>query len=268
MMAKAWLDLLEFPLPGRLAKPRDTGLTMVIDKGMGLAETKDSLAVAAGYIDMIKLGFGTAGLYPEDVLRSKIFMIRSFGIDVYPGGTFFEAALSQDKLREFINRVWYLGFSAIEVSDGTIKMPDGIREKAIAAAANIGLKVLTEVGKKHPADGLTTTDVISQVNRDLASGAYKVILEGRESGKGIGFYDSDGNLKKNEFETLLGEIPAPDCIIWEAPLKKQQLELITRFGSNVNLGNIAPGDILALESLRVGLRGDTLRQALKKVSAD
>lgn len=263
MMAKAWLDLLEFPLSGRLAKPRDNGLTMVMDKGMGWAETKDILSMAAGYIDMIKLGFGTAALYPEDVLRSKIFMVRSFGIDVYPGGTFLEVAISQDKLREFINRVWYLGFSAIEVSDGTIKMPAGLREKAIATAAGIGLKVLTEVGKKHPADSLSTADVVSQVNRDLAAGAYKVILEGRESGKGIGFYNSDGDLIMNEFETLLGEIPDPDCIIWEAPLKKQQHELISRFGPNVNLGNIVPGHILALESLRVGLKGDTLRQALK-----
>lgn len=268
IMAKAWLNFLDFPLRGRLAKPRDTGLTMVIDKGKGLAETKDILSVAAGFIDMIKLGFGTAALYPEDILQNKIFLIRSFGVDVYPGGTFLEVAVSQNKLREYINRVWYLGFSAIEVSDGTIKMSGEVREKAIVMASNIGLKVLTEVGKKNPDDNLAAADMVNQVKQDLAAGAYKVILEGRESGKGIGFYDSDGNFITNEFETFLAEISDPERVIWEAPLKKQQQELITRFGPNVNLGNIAIGDILALETLRVGLRGDTLRLAVNKVTAD
>lgn len=267
-VSKAWLDLLEFPIPGRLAKPRDTGLTMVIDKGLGLTETKDLLTTAAGYIDLIKLGFGTAALYPEDVLRNKIYLIRSFGVDVYPGGTFLEVALHQNKLREYINRVWYLGFSAIEISDGTITISGEVREKAIAMATNIGLKVLTEAGKKHPDDNLPATEVVRQVHRDLARGAYKVILEGRESGKDIGFYDNKGNFIRDEFENFLSEIPNPDRIIWEAPLKNQQQELILRFGPNVNLGNIAAGDILALETLRVGLRGDTLRTAVSRAKAN
>lgn len=264
IMTKAWLDFLEFPLRGRQAKPRDTGLTMVIDKGMGLAETKDLLTVAANYIDMVKLGFGTAALYPEDVLQNKIFLLRSFDIDVYPGGTFLEVAVSQHKLKEYINRVWYLGFSAIEVSDGTINITSEVREKAIIMAANIGLKVLTEVGKKHPDDSPATADMVKQVKQDLAAGAYKVILEGREAGKGIGFYDANGDFITTKFEAFLAEIPNPSCIIWEAPLKKQQQELIVRFGPNINLGNIAAGDILALETLRVGLRSDTLRLTVNK----
>lgn len=268
IMTKSWLDLLEFPLRGRLAKPRDTGLTMVIDKGLGLNQTKDFLTVAANYIDMVKLGFGTAALYPEEILRNKIFMIRSFGVDVYPGGTFLEVAVFQNKLREYINRVWCLGFSAIEISDGTIRMSGEVREKAIGLAGNIGLKVLTEVGKKYPDDNLTSAGVVEQVKRDLQAGAYKVILEGRESGKGIGFYDPDGNFKSEDVEAFLNEIPDPCHIIWEAPLKKQQQELIARFGPNVNLGNIVMSDILALETLRVGLRGDTLRLAVNKVKAN
>ncbi len=263
-MSKAWLALLELPISGRLAKPRDSGLTMVIDKGLGLAATKDILAVTSNYIDFVKLGFGTAALYPEDILRRKIFLIRSFGVEVYPGGTFLEVAVLQHKLREFINRVWFLGFSAIEISDGTINMSGEVREKAIDMAAKIGLKVLTEVGKKHPDDNLPAVDVINRVKGDLAAGAYKVILEGRESGKGTGFYDNSGNFKTKEFASFLAKIPEPHRLIWEAPLKEQQQELILEFGPNVNLGNIATSDILALEALRVGLRGDTLRAVLNK----
>ncbi len=267
-ISKAWLDILEFPLPGRLAKPRDCGLTMVIDKGVGITETRDILSTAGNYVDIVKLGFGTSALYPKAVLQDKIFTIRSFGVDVCPGGTFFEASVMQGKMEAYINMVWSLGFSAIEISDGTIKITEEVREKAIYLAANTGLKVLTEVGKKHPDDTLAAKAMLRQVERDLAAGAYKVIMEGRESGKGIGFYDAKGNFKNDEFELFLADMNDVKQILWEAPLKNQQQELIVRFGPNVNLGNIAMSDILALETLRVGLRGDTLRNAVKKVMTE
>jgi phosphosulfolactate synthase len=257
-----WNEILEFPLAGRTCKPRDTGLTMVIDKGLGLIETKELLEMAAGHIDFIKLGFGTSALYSNHILREKIKLVKSYGVDIYPGGTFLEVAVSQGKLDAYLQKSKELGYTFMEVSDGTIDMSPELRAECISKAQRWGFRVISEVGKKDARDSVASTQIHKQIKADLEQGVYKVIVEGRESGKGVVIYDQDGLIKEQELEEMLKIIPSLDCILWEAPLKNQQQELIMRFGSNVNLGNVAPGDILAVEALRVGLRGDTLRVAL------
>ncbi|MGB9826758.1 MAG: phosphosulfolactate synthase, partial [Desulfofundulus sp.] len=153
-------------------------------------------------------------------------------------------------------------FTAIEVSDGTITLPPEIREKAITRAAELGFKVLTEVGKKN-GEHHSVQHLVEQIRLDLQHGAYRVILEGRESGINVGLYDGQGQFIHEELEELLYGIGDPRVLIWEAPRKNQQEELILRFGPNVNLGNIPPHEVLAVEALRVGLRADTLKAILE-----
>ena len=258
-MKSYWKEILEEPLKGRYHKPRDTGVTMIFDKGMGLAETKDLLNLAVDYIDFIKLGFGTSALYSERILESKIEIARSENVHIYPGGTFLEIALMQDKLKDYLQLCRKLGFSAIEVSDGTINLKEDNREDAIKRAVDEGFIVLSEVGKKHPEDKVEVKKFCNQISKDLEDGAHKVIVEGRESGKGVGIYNDKGEVKGDELTVLESNIEDIGDILWEAPLKQQQKELILRFGPNVNIGNVPPAETLALEALRVGLRGDTLR---------
>nr|WP_242868722.1 phosphosulfolactate synthase [Desulfotomaculum copahuensis] len=263
----SWRELLHFPLGKRMSKPREQGLTMIIDKGLGPAETRDILHVGGQYIDFWKLGFGTSALYPPEMLAEKVQLIRSSGIEVYPGGTFMEVAILQEKLDEYLYLAQNTGFTAVEVSDGTIDLPGEIRERAITRAAEIGLRVLTEVGKKEQGMPAPVADLAALVRKDLQYGAYRVILEGRESGVNVGLYDENGRLIRDEFEELLSLIDDPRALIWEAPLKDQQRDLIIRFGPDVNLGNIPPREVLALEALRVGLRADTLQTTLNRRAA-
>lgn len=257
-----WTEILDFPLPGRNSKPRDKGVTMVIDKGLGLTETKELLEMAADYIDFIKLGFGTSALYCNNILREKIKLVKSYGVDIYPGGTFLEVAVSQGKLDVYLQKSMELGYTFMEVSDGTIDMSPELRAECITKAQKCGFRVISEVGKKDSRDTVASTQIHKQIRADLDQGVYKVIVEGRESGKGVVIYDQEGFIKEQELEEMLKIIPDLNSILWEAPLKNQQQELIMRFGPNVNIGNVAAGDILAVEALRVGLRGDTLRAAL------
>ncbi len=262
---KAWHDVFDGePLAGRIAKPRTTGLTMVLDKGLGLAETRDLLDLAADYIDVIKLTFGTSGLYPERLLKEKIRMVRSYGVDICPGGTFLEVAILQGRMGRFLQRANELGFSCIEVSDGTIEMGLQLRRNSIKAACDHGFTVITEVGKKDAKSQVPLLRMMQTLADDLQHGASKVIVEGRESGKSVGIYDSDGKVKEQELDGLIHGIADLDAVMWEAPLKGQQLSLISRFGPNVNLGNIPTTDVLAVEALRRGLRGDTLKLALDR----
>lgn len=259
-----WTEILDFPLEGRQSKPRDVGWTMIIDKGLGIAATQELVEMAAPYIDIWKLGFGTSALYPRTVLEKKLEIIVEAGIHACPGGTFLEIALLQDKLIPFLDLAQEMGYTCIEVSDGTIVMDRSIRQRAIGLARERGLQVITELGKKDPRDQVATAFLIRQGRADLADGAHKVIIEGRESGKGIMIYDQQGKLRLNEMEEIAQGLGNLDAILWEAPLKSQQQELILRFGPNVNLGNIPPGEVLALEALRRGLRGDTLRACLAR----
>ena len=262
-MPQAWEGIVDPPVQTRVTeKPRATGYTMVLDKGMGIHATADLLQMAAHVIDSIKLTFGTSAFYEESVLREKIALVQEAGVDIYPGGTFLEAAVAQGKVADYVLRARELGFNTIEVSDGTIEMDAATRRDIVKLAKDAGFKVLTEVGKKDPKDAITTTTMHEQIAADLAQGADKVIVEARESGHGVGIFDSSGDVQTEMVEEILGGINSVEDLIWEAPIKSQQQWLILEFGPNVNLGNIMPDDILALEALRCGMRGDTLKQAL------
>ena len=261
-ITKTWKQFLNFPLGARQEKPREHGLTMVIDKGLGLGETRDLLHLCSQYIDFFKLAFGTPALYTPEVLEEKIQLVKSFGVEIYPGGTFLEVAIIQNRLAEYLHLAREFGFTAIEVSDGTITLDGEVREKAVAMAAGLGFLVLTEVGKKDREERRTPLQLARQIKEDLEHGAYRVILEGRDSGINAGIYDEQGRFLESELEELLLAVADPRFLIWEAPLKSQQQELILRFGPDVNLGNIPPHDVMALEALRVGLRADTLKAVL------
>src|SRR5262245_17546589 len=257
----AWDGVIELPVPERLRKPRERGLTMVIDKGLGLNAVDDLMQVAAPAIDVLKLTFGTSALLRHDVLKEKVRTVTANGVHCMPGGTLQEVAIWQGALDRYLDRARELGFDAIEVSDGTIAMDGRMRADAIAKAVKAGFRVLSEVGKKDPADAQPMAALAETVNADLAAGAFMVIMEAREAGKGVGIYDASGLPREAEIEAFLGGVRDPGRILWEAPLGPQQRYLVLRFGANVNLGNVAPEDALALEALRLGLRGDTLKRA-------
>lgn len=267
MAEKAWEGAFRIPYPGRTRKPRKTGLTMVIDKGLGQHVLKDLIQCAGDYIDIIKLTFGTSAFYDKDVLKEKNDLIASSGIDVMPGGTFLEVAVWQNSLEVYLKRARLLGFTAIEISDGTIEMNKSLRKETIKRSADQGFKVITEVGKKDPEEAPSLDVIHELIAEDLACGAFKVIIEAREAGRGVGIFDREGKTNKNEIDRILSGGADFNNLIWEAPLKNQQQDLIFRFGLNVNLGNIPPEEVLALEALRQGVRGDTLKQAYLRQTA-
>lgn len=260
-MSKAWENIITMPVEGRTLKPRATGLTMVIDKHMGLHRLNDLIQIAGDYIDVVKLTFGTSAFYEENLLKEKNRLLTSAGIDVMPGGTFCEVAVWQGMLEAYLKRSKVLGFSAIEVSDGTIDMDLDTRKQTIRKALDFGFKVYTEVGKKDPREALPLEETHRIIQHDLDIGAFKVIIEAREAGKGVGIFDKDGKIKPDDMEAIISGVVDLDSIMWEAPIKNQQQALIMRCGINVNLGNVPPDDLLALEALRQGVRGDTLKQA-------
>ncbi|MFW6238275.1 MAG: phosphosulfolactate synthase [Halanaerobiales bacterium] len=258
------MDMKE-PLPGREERTATEGLTMVLDKGLGTESLRDMLEIAGDYMDFLKLSFGTSFLYPEDILDKKIELAEEAGIDIYPGGTLFEIAVFRSRMKEYLFRVKKLGFSAIEISSGTMEIGPKVKNDAIRKAKSLGLKVLTEVGKKSRRETLVSDEFIERITRDEQAGADYIIVEGRESGRGISIYDREGSIKLQKFSRIADKLK--ECrkkIIWEAPLKKQQVFFIRNLGQSVNLGNIAPEEVVALEALRRGLRGDTFRDCLNK----
>jgi len=262
-MPQAWQGVVDIPVTTRvMQKPRSSGYTMVIDKGLGLNATADLLTMAAHVIDAVKLTFGTSAFYEEDVLRRKIALVREAQVDIYPGGTFLEVAVAQARAKEYLARCRELGFTTIEVSDGTIAMSDATRRDVIKRAKDAGFKVITEVGKKDPSEAISMAHMHAQIASDLAHGAFKVIVEARESGHGVGIFDKAGNVQEEAVSEILAGVKNVNDLIWEAPIRNQQQWLILRFGPNVNLGNIPPEEVLALEALRCGMRGDTLKRAL------
>ncbi|WP_281886648.1 phosphosulfolactate synthase [Paenibacillus sp. YYML68] len=252
-----WPAALSDPTGQRAGKPRTQGKTMVIDKGLGLHALDDLLQTAAAHMDMLKMGFGTSPLYSTTLLRQKIELAKSHDLLVYPGGTFLEVAIVQGNVDSFFDMAAYLGFNGIEVSDGTIEMDRALRTELIKRAVDSGFTVITEYGKKGWGSSIELDELIETVVIDSELGAALVTIEGRESGKGVGIYDADGGCKDEELERVLSEVPSPELLLWEAPHKEQQVHLMKRLGSGIHLGNIAPGDVIALEALRRGLRSDT-----------
>jgi phosphosulfolactate synthase len=189
---KAWDGVLEAPLPGRTTKPRQRGITFLSVKGLGLAGTRDLIEVAADYVDRVKLAFGTTLLLDEALLREQIRLLRAADIEVNPGGTCGEIAQYQDRYAEFLARARELGFTTLEVSDGTIEVDDPTRERMIKEALAAGFNVVTEVGKKDPDLTPSVAEMIRQIERDLAYGAASVTIESRQSAKGVGSSTATG----------------------------------------------------------------------------
>ena len=231
---------------------------MVLDKGLGLVSAQELMA-AEPYIDIIKLGWATPRLFAEDFIRKKIDLYKQHHIIVGNGGTFLEIAYRQNKVEPFFNYCKDIGLELIEVSNGVMDINSEEKKELINTAREKGFEVITEVGKKNPEDDrkLSLQDRIIEARSDLEAGARYVIIEAREGGRGIGVYDENGYLKEDMARTLISEVGI-DNIMFEAPEKKQQVSLILLFGPNVNLGNIRPEDTVSLETLRRGIRGDTL----------
>ncbi|MFA8451363.1 MAG: phosphosulfolactate synthase [Bacteroidales bacterium] len=242
-------------LPERSNKPRNIGLAMVMDKGLSLRQAEDLVETSGHLIDYIKLGFGTSIAY--NGLEKKIDFYKKNNIKVYFGGTLFEAFVIRNLFEDYLKLIDKFNLCTVEVSDGSMTMDHTIKCEYISRLAK-NFNVLSEVGSKN-ADILIPTEVwIEQMLNELEAGANKIICEARESGT-VGIFDKSGKANTNLIESISQKVDL-DHIIWEAPLKGQQVWFIKNFGANVNLGNISPEEIVPLETLRLGLRGDTFQE--------
>jgi phosphosulfolactate synthase len=241
-------------LPDRTVKPRQDGVTHVLDKGLSVAEVDGLIEVAGDSVDIVKLGWGTA--LATGNLEPKLQRYRAHGIPVVLGGTLTELAIARNRFDELIEWARRLGLAHFEISDGTIALEHDRKLELIECLAR-DFTVLSEVGSKDDTGAITPPyQWVEMMRRELDAGAWKVIAEGREAGT-AGIFRPTGEVR----EGLIGEIVHaidPGRIMFDAPVKHQQVWFIQRFGPDVNLGNIAPGDVLSLETLRLGLRSDTL----------
>lgn len=246
-------------IPERTPKPRAHGITMVMDKGLSIEEAKNFMSGTHPHVDIVKLGFGTSFVTPN--LTGKLEVYRSYDIPVYFGGTLFEAFVVRNQFDEYINVCKQFGITYMEVSDGSITIPHAEKCGYIEKLTKHG-KVLSEVGSKDAAHIIPPYKWIELMRAELQAGASYVIAEARESGN-VGIYRGSGEVREGLVQEILTQIPEEN-IIWEAPQKAQQLYFLELIGCNVNLGNIAPSEMIALEAMRLGLRGDTFDLYLNK----
>ncbi len=246
-------------IPERTAQPRVAGLTMVMDKGLSIREVHDFMDVCGPHTDIVKLGFGTSFVTPK--LREKIEVYHSYHIPIYFGGTLFEAFLIRNQFDDYIAMCKDYGITYVEVSDGSVSIPHaekcGYIEKLTKHAT-----VLSEVGSKDAAHIIPPYKWIELMRAELEAGSSYVIAEAREAGN-VGIYRGSGEVREGLVQEILTQIPE-EKIIWEAPQKAQQLYFLELIGCNVNLGNIAPNEVIPLEAMRIGLRGDTFDLYLNK----
>ena len=246
-------------IPERKGKPRSSGVTMVMDKGLSIEEAKNFLSIAEPYVDIVKLGFGTSFVTPR--LREKIELYQSHNIPVYFGGTLFEAFLIRNQFNDYITTCRDYNITYMEVSDGSITIPHAEKCGYIEKLTKYGV-VLSEVGSKDAEHIIPPYKWIELMRAELEAGSSYVIAEAREAGN-VGIYRGSGEVREGLVLEILTQIPE-EKIIWEAPQKGQQLYFIELLGCNANLGNIAPAEMIALEAMRVGLRGDTFNLFLNK----
>jgi phosphosulfolactate synthase len=253
------LKSFNFLLKEREEKPRQKGITMVLDKGLGLETAESLMNISGDYVDYLKFGWGTSIVHEQDIIKDKVAMYKSHNITPYTGGTLFELAYMNDKLEEFFQEAHDLGFEAIEVSDGSTTISHDKKLECIESAKKDGFEVLSEVGKKDPGldKELSLDERIEYMQNELEAGSSLIIVEAREGGKNIGIYDKAGNAKEDEIDYILNNFDG-NKILWEAPNKDQQVFFILKLGNDVNLGNVSTDDITSLETLRRGLRGDTV----------
>lgn len=250
-------------IPARTVKPREDGVTMVMDKGLSMRQAEDLISASGHLTDLVKLGFGTSFVTPN--LKEKIKLYQDAGTRVYLGGTLFEAFVARGQFKEYRKLVDSLGLDMVEVSDGSISMPEKEKCKYITDLAK-HYTVLSEVGSKETGILISPARWVSMMRTELDAGSWKVIAEARESGT-VGIYRPSGHAHTALVSRILSKVPGKD-ILWEAPQKSQQVWFIKQLGANVNLGNIAPEEVIPLETLRLGLRGDTFFQYLPEEVAE
>ncbi len=254
--------MMNYPLsqvPSRAAKPRTSGLTMVMDKGLSAREAEDMIDVAGEFIDIVKLGWATSIV--SGGLERKLDIYRKNNIPFYFGGTLFEAFYIRGELDAFIGILEKYGLEYLEVSTGSIDMEESDKCAVIERLAK-NYTVLSEVGSKHPDIVYPPYKWVDMIQRELNAGSWRVIAEARESGT-VGMFHSDGKVRSDLIEEIMRDI-SPEKLIWEAPIKDQQVWFVKLIGPNVNLGNIPSSEIIALETVRLGLRGDTFFNFLDK----
>lgn len=253
------MNFLLTQIPDRSQKPRNNGITMIMDKGLSVEESKNFLSIAHPYVDLLKLGFGTAYVTPN--LEEKIQVYQSYDIPVYFGGTLFEAFLIRNQFNDYIELCKRYNITFMEVSDGSVTIPHAEKCGYIEKLTKYGT-VLSEVGSKDETNIFPPYKWIELMQAELNAGSSYVIAEAREAGT-VGLYRGSGEVRQGLVQEILTQIPA-DKIIWEAPQKSQQLYFLELLGCNVNLGNIAPHEVISLEAMRVGLRGDSFHLYLNK----
>lgn len=246
-------------IPTRTTRPREEGLTMVMDKGLSLQEAKNMIEASSKHIDLVKLGFGTA--FITENLEAKIQLYKDAGCKVYFGGTLFEAFVIRDMFEEYVDLVDRFNLNTVEVSDGSIELDHDKKCEYISILSK-KVTVLSEIGSKSADVLIPPYKWIQMMEKEINAGSWKVIAEAREGGN-VGICSSSGEVRSDLIEEILTKIPK-EKILWEAPKKSQQVWFIKLMGSNVNLGNIAPNEIIPLECLRLGLRGDTFFDFLPK----
>jgi phosphosulfolactate synthase len=244
-------------IPERPEKPRNSGLTMVMDKGLSVREAEDFMSVGSDYADYVKLGFGTSLVTPGFEKKLKIY--KEAGCEPYFGGTLFEAFIIRKMFKEYLAFLDKHHIELVEVSDGSYDIDHKMKLEYIKKLASRG-KVISEVGSKKKDVIYSPDEWVEMMKSELNAGSKKVIAEARESGT-IGIYNDDGSINAPVINAISEHVKLEN-VIWEAPMKAQQAWFIKHFGANVNLGNIAPNEIISLESLRCGLRGDTFFQFL------
>ncbi len=244
-------------IPERTTGKREYGLTMMMDKGLSIKEAGHFIESSAPFTDLVKFGFGTA-LITRD-LKEKVKIYQEAGLKPYFGGTLFEMFFVRNQFDDYRRFVTESGLSTVEVSDGSIRMEHDEKLKCIETLAS-EFQVLSEVGSKVKGAELPNQVWVSNMKTELETGAWKVIAEARESGT-IGIYQSDGSANRDLIDDIMKEISVDD-VLWEAPIKGQQVMFIQMIGPNVNLGNIAPNEVVSLEALRCGMRGDTFFDVL------
>jgi len=239
-------------LPERTSKPRQSGMSMVMDKGLSIRQVEDFLDTTSDYVDIVKLGFGTSFVTPK--LEEKLALYKSANIPVYFGGTLFEAYVVRNQFEDYMQLLDKMKITHVEVSDGSIEVGHQQKCEWIQKLSK-NFTVLSEVGSKDAEKIIPPYEWIEQMELELAAGAWKVIGEARESGT-VGIFRNSGEVRSGLIAEIIRKIPI-ESVIWEAPQKSQQVWFIQLYGSNVNLGNIAPAEVLPLETLRLGLRGDS-----------
>ena len=246
-------------IPERTKKPREKGLTMVMDRGLSINDTKNFIDMCLPHTDIVKLGFGTSAVSPH--VRAKIDLYKEAGLMVYLGGTLFEAFIARNMFKEYKELLKKWDLDMCEVSDGSIEISHEEKCNYIKELSK-ELKVVSEVGSKDVNKLIPPYKWIKLMEKELEAGAWKVIAEAREGGN-IGIYNRGGDVRSDLIDEILTKIPN-EKILWEAPRKSQQVWFIKLLGPNVNLGNIAWDEVIPLETLRIGLRGDTFFDYLNR----